>query len=105
MNEVITAMLSAAVGLGTAFIGFKSRKQDSIDKKSDQTIQVLEDLRADYREMKSDYDQMKQYNQDILEKYQDVNEKLTRLTILVQEMNFEMKKNGLDYSEKIEKIV
>lgn len=90
INEVLVAIISACVGLGTAYIGFRGTHENTITS-------ILSEIREDNKELKK-------YNQKILEENQKLDYKFKQLIFLVKDMNSDLKKYGKDYSEKIKEI-
>lgn len=90
INELVVAVISAVVGLGTAYIGFRGTHENTITS-------VLSQIRQDNQELK-------EYNQKILEDNQKLSSQVNQLLFLVKQMNSDLKKYGRDYSEQIEDI-
>ncbi|GAP04871.1 hypothetical protein FTRO_0110060 [Fructobacillus tropaeoli] len=86
----MVAVISAIVGLGTAYIGFRGTHENTITS-------VLSQIRQDNQELKD-------YNQKILEENRQLSNQVNKLIFLVKEMNSDLKRYGQDYSEQIEDI-
>ncbi|MCK8617947.1 hypothetical protein LNP00_06220 [Fructobacillus sp. M158] len=83
-------MFGAVVGLGTAWVGFKGKREDT-------TKTMLERILQDNQELK-------EYNRQLLQDNQELTAKVNQLVILMKEMNVDLKGYGKDYTEKIEVI-
>ncbi|CAK1229995.1 unnamed protein product [Fructobacillus cardui] len=90
INESIVAGISAVVGLGTAYLGFRGTHENTITS-------VLSQIRQDNQELK-------EYNQKILEENRQLSLQVNKLIVLIQEMNSDLKRYGKDYSEQIKDI-
>ncbi|CAK1228028.1 hypothetical protein [Fructobacillus tropaeoli] len=90
INELIVAGISAVVGLGTAYLGFRGTHENTITS-------VLTQIRQDNQELKD-------YNLTILEENRKLSTQVNKLIVLIQEMNSDLKRYGKDYSEQIKDI-